>query len=114
MRGYRKTAAPTAIGSGGKDDTKRGDFLSHVSSKKAIPPELYLWPTREGQRWGVLAVGDSGGGMVVEDLPFRFALAEALRLSADSRDFRDAPIMITPRAAAELYRHTVGGSHAGN
>lgn len=60
-----------------------------------------------------LAIGDSGGGMIAEGLPFRFALAEAMRLSADSRDFRDAPIKITPRAAAELYRHTVGCGHAG-
>lgn len=105
MRGYRKTAAPTAIGSGGKGDIQKDAFLSHVSEGNATgcSHEILLWPDDAGERWGVFVWRDSGGGYEAENLTFSGALLKALSM-AKHGVLRGARIGFTGDAAAILDR----------
>ena len=113
MRGYRKTAAPTAIGSGGKDNTKQGYSLSHKLQKKAtgFGHEIILWPDDAGKRWGVFVWRDSGGGYEAENLTFRGALVRALNMT-ERGVLRGAPIRFIGDTAATMDRNIGRCGHA--
>lgn len=114
MRDHRKTAAPTAIGNGGKEaDNERDNLISHVSEGNATGcgHDILLWPDQTGVRWGVFIWRDSGGGFEAENLTFSGALVKALRLSRHGA-LRGARMGFTGDAAAIMDRNTGGCGHA--